>query len=61
MISSHLPSRERDRQHAVLETVIREDVGKRRRDDRAKAELAERPWRMFARRSAAEILAGNEY
>ena len=45
------------RQEAVLERVVEEDVGERRRDDAAKAVVHQRPWRMLARGAAAEVLA----
>src|ERR1700733_12750617 len=50
-----------DRQHAVLEAVIVEDVAKRGRDDAADAEIEQRPRRMLAARTAAEIVAGNQH
>src|SRR5690606_3348794 len=46
-----------DRQQAVLVAVVEEDIGEAGRDDGAEAVLAQRPRRMFARRTAAEILA----
>src|SRR5574337_956750 len=48
---------EHDRQHAVLEAVVEEDVGIARRDQRAKAVLLQRPGRVLAARPAAEVLA----
>jgi hypothetical protein len=48
--------RERDRQDAVLEAVVVEDVGEGRRDDAAEAEIEQRPWRVLAGGAAAEIL-----
>src|SRR6185437_10454021 len=51
---------EDDRQQAVLEAVVEEDVGVAGREDGAKAILLERPWRMLARRTAAEVLACQE-
>ena len=49
-----------DRQDAVLEAVVVEDVGERGRDHAADAEIEQRPGRMLARRAAAEIVAGDE-
>src|SRR2546421_2925279 len=39
---------EDDRQQTVLHAIVPEDVGKRRRDEGAKAIISERPGRMFA-------------
>src|SRR5690348_14043950 len=50
-----LLDRELDRKKAVAEGVIEEDAAEARRNDRAKAELAQRPWRRFARGAAAEV------
>src|SRR3984885_15446826 len=50
-----------DRQNAVLETVVVEDVTERGGDDEADAEIEQRPWRMLAARTAAEIVAGNQH
>src|SRR5438477_8268428 len=50
--------RELDRQDAVLETVVVENVGEAGGDDAVDAEIEERPRSMFAARAAAEILAG---
>src|SRR6185503_5268987 len=44
-----------DRQQAVLEAVVVEDVRVRRRDQRAKAVIGERPRRVLARAAAAEV------
>src|SRR6266851_3556063 len=52
--------RQPDRQDAVLEAVVVEDVGEARRDDAADAEIQERPGRVLARAAAAEILAGDQ-
>ena len=52
--------RQRDRQDAVLEAVVVEDVGEARRDHAADAEVEQRPGRVLARRAAAEVLAGDE-
>src|SRR5690606_37525541 len=49
-----------DRQDAVLEAVIVEDVGERGRDDAADTEIKQGPRRMFARGTAAEIVACNQ-
>src|SRR5690606_8804775 len=50
-----------DRQQAVLEAVVVEDVGKARRDDGAEAILVQRPRRMFARRATAEVLTRQQH
>ena len=49
--------RQHDRQQAVLEAVVVEDVGVRRRDHRAEAVVGERPRRVLARAAAAEVAA----
>jgi hypothetical protein len=49
-----------DRQDAVLEAVVVEDVAELGRDDAADAEVEQRPRRMLAARAAAEIVAGDE-
>src|SRR3546814_12717813 len=51
----HLLLRQGDRQDAVLEAVVVEDVGEGWRDDAADAEVQERPGRVLARGAAAEI------
>src|SRR5262249_13724116 len=48
---------QRDRQEAVLERVVLEDLAERRRDHRAEAVVAQRPRRMLARGADAEVLA----
>src|SRR6185437_7624770 len=45
-----------DRQNAVLEAVIVEDVAEGGRDHAADAEIEQRPWRVLAARAAAEIV-----
>ena len=50
-----------DYQQAVIPCVIAEDVGERRRQDDAETKFTQRPGRMLARGSAAEVLAGNQY
>ena len=52
---------EDDRQQAVLETVVEENVGVTRRDDAAETVLFQRPRRVFTARAAAEVLAGEQY
>ena len=52
--------RQHDRQDAVLEAVVEEDVGEAGRDDAADAEVLQRPGRVLARRAAAEIVAGDQ-
>ncbi|CDX62803.1 hypothetical protein MPL3365_80005 [Mesorhizobium plurifarium] len=49
-----------DRQDAVLEAVVVEDVGERGRDHAADAEVEQRPGRVLAARAAAEIVAGDQ-
>ncbi|CUX25040.1 hypothetical protein AGR7B_Cc270255 [Agrobacterium deltaense RV3] len=49
-----------DRQDAILETVIVEDVGEAGGDHAADAKIEKRPWRMFARGAATEIVTGYE-
>ena len=46
---------EHDRQHAVLEAVVVEDVGEAGRDEHAEALVFERPRGMLAAGAAAEI------
>ena len=53
----HLRLRQRDGQQAVLEAVVKEDVGIAGRNDGAKAVLVQRPGRVLARGAAAEVLA----
>ena len=52
--------RDLDRQHAVLEAVVVEDVAERGRDHAADAEIHQRPGRVLARGAAAEIVAGDQ-
>eukprot|EP00955_Chlamydomonas_euryale_P085067 364050-Chlamydomonas_euryale.AAC.18 len=59
-ICTHLLARQHDWQHAVLEAVVEEDVGKRRRDDCANAKVMQRPRRMLARRPAPKVVARDE-
>ncbi len=49
-----------DRQHAVLEAVVVENIAERGRDHAADAEIHQRPGRVLARRAAAEIVAGDQ-
>src|SRR5437773_9002896 len=44
-----------DRQQAVLEAIVVENICKRRRDQRTKAVIKQRPWRVLARAAAPEI------
>ena len=46
-----------DRKETVLEAIVVEDVGERRRDQRAKAVIQKRPRRVLARAATAEIPA----
>src|SRR5690606_29797577 len=48
---------EDDRQQAVLEAVVVEDVSEARRNDGAEAVLVQRPRRVLAGRAATEVLA----
>ena len=50
-----------DGQQAVLETVVEEDVREARGDQRTKTVLIQRPRRVLARRSAAEVLSGDQH
>ncbi len=47
-----------DRQQAILEAVIEEDVGIARRDDAAKAVFFQRPGRVLTAGAAAEVFTG---
>ena len=49
-----------DRQDAVLEAVVVEDVAERGRDHAADTEIEQRPRRVLAARAAAEIVAGDQ-
>src|SRR5262245_26063352 len=49
-----------DRQNAVLEAVVVEDVGEVLGDDAADAEVEQGPRRVLAARAAAEVGAGND-
>src|SRR6185312_9488068 len=52
--------RQPDRQDAVLEAVVVEDVGEVRRDDAADAEIQQRPRRVLTRAAAAEVLVRDD-
>ena len=52
--------RKNNRQDAVLEAVVEEDVGEGGRDHAADAEIQQRPGRVLARGAAAEVLAGDQ-
>ncbi len=52
--------RQADRQHAVLKAVPVENIAEARRNDAAKAEVRQRPDRVFARGTATEIIAGHQ-
>src|SRR5258706_16093854 len=56
----HPLRRQRHGQQADLERVLPEDVAERRRDDRLEAPVLQRPWRVLARRAAAEIAPGEQ-
>ena len=49
-----------DRQHAVLEAVVVEDVGEARRDDGPEAVILDRPDGVLAAGAAAEVPAGQQ-
>ena len=51
----HLGIRQSDGQDAILEAIVIKDVGKARRDDHSEAVIEQRPGRVFATRTAAEI------
>src|SRR5207247_8116243 len=53
--------RQDDRQQPVLEAVVEEDIGKGRRDERAKAVIEQCPGRVLARASAAEVASREQY
>ena len=53
-------ARQADRQQAVLEAVVVEDVAERWRDDAADAEIGQRPRSVLARRAAAEVLVRDD-
>ena len=53
-------ARQADRQQAVLEAVVVEDVAERGRDDAADAEIGQRPGGVLARRAAAEVLVRDD-
>ena len=52
--------RDPDRQDAVLEAIVVEDVGEVGRDHAADAEVEQRPGRVLTRRAAAEIVARDD-
>ena len=56
----HLFLGQGDQQEAVFACVGMKNVGEGGRDDAAKAVVGERPGRMFARGSAAEVLARHQ-
>ena len=53
-------ARNLDRQNAVLEAVVIENVGEVGGDDTPDAEVEQRPGGVFARRAAAEIVARDD-
>ena len=57
----HFSVAQDDRQQAVLEAVVEENVGVARRDDAAKAVLFQRPRRMLAAGAATEIFPGQQH
>ena len=50
-----------DRQQAIFEAVVVENIGERRRDDGAKTVIRQRPGRVLAAGAAAEVLARKQY
>ena len=57
---AHVGLRQHHAEQADLGAVGAEDVGERRRDDRAEAPVLQRPRRVLARRARAEVGAGDE-
>src|ERR1035437_5692587 len=53
---AHLALSQHDRQQAILEAVVEEDIGVAGGDNGTKAELIKRPGRMFTRGTTAKIL-----
>lgn len=53
--------RDLDRQQAVLQRVVEEDVGEAARDDRAESQAVSAPRRVLARRPAGEVIAGKQH
>src|SRR5690606_12273518 len=52
--------RQDDRQQAVFEAVVVENIGKTRRDDGAKAIFIQRPGRVFAAGATTEVFLGDQ-
>src|SRR5690606_27449242 len=52
---------EHDRQQAVFVAVVKENIGKTRGQNRTEAILAQRPGSVLTRRTATEVLAGQQY
>src|SRR5690606_8919103 len=52
--------RQDDRQQAVFEAVVVENIGKPRRDDGAKAIFIQRPGRVFAAGATTEVFLGDQ-
>src|SRR3990167_9355669 len=57
----HFSVAQDDRQQAVLEAVVEEDVGVARRDDAAETVFLQRPRRMFTTGTATEVFAGQQH
>src|SRR5450432_1906948 len=51
----------RDGENAILHAVVGEDVGEGRSDQSSEPEITQRPDGVFARRSAAEVFAHQQY
>src|SRR5262245_17861104 len=49
-----------DREQSILQAVLAEDIGEACRDHRLETEIFQRPDRVFARATAAEVIAGNK-
>ena len=56
----HNKLRQADREQAVLKCIVVENIGKARSNDHSEAVLRQSPSRVFSRRSAAEIFAGQQ-
>jgi hypothetical protein len=50
--------REYKRQHTILETVVVEDIGKRRCENTSDAKVVERPWGVFSTGTTTKVATG---
>ena len=57
---THIFSLQLHRQQTIFHAIVGKDVGKRWRDDRAKAVIGQRPGGVFARGTATEIFSGDQ-